>query len=171
MRLLHWFRDRPVVLLVVVVAGLGAWIVSDLTLSRQTPSSGPPPQFPPFSLAADQATMTLPDRSPVRVVSAVPRDKIPHLKPGMSRVAVEDLLGAPHPEQLGPIRVEQDGIATYQTVYTIDLDPLPQNTIKPRLLPPRPLGQTTTEPVLTLIFDASRPGHPLLRVKLPDTPL
>ena len=85
----------------------------------------------------------------------------------MSRVAVESFLGAPRPDQLGPIFV-QDGRATYQTTYPIDLDVGPPNTVRsahpPR--PPAPVG-LTADCVLTLEFDASQPGHPLLSVRYP----
>jgi hypothetical protein len=89
----------------------------------------------------------------------------------MSRVVVEDIIGAPHPDQLGPILVQEDGRATYQTTYPIDLDAVNPNTVKPirrfaRPLPPPP-GQPGTDPLLTLEFDASQPGHPLLRVQCP----
>jgi hypothetical protein len=164
MRLLRWFRDHPVALLVVAVAGLGAWIVSDMTRS-------PPPRVVSDVEELGRLTMIRTEPAPVRVSSAVPITKIPQLKPGMSRVTVENILGAPLPEQLGPILV-QDGRATYQTTYPVDLDPVPLNTIQParRPLPPPPppVSRTSTEVVITLEFDASRTGHPLLRVQYPD---
>jgi hypothetical protein len=163
MRLLRWLRDHPVALFVVVAAGLGAWIASDL-------NRPPPPRPLSGTEEVSQLTITAPELPALpRPGSVVPIDKIPQLKPGMSRVVVENILGAPRPEQLGPI-VVQDGRATYQTTYPIDLDPVPLNTVRPTRHPPRPPAPAnlTTDPVLTLEFDASQPGHPLLRVRYPD---
>jgi hypothetical protein len=164
MNLHRWLRDHPVALLVVAVAGFGVWVVSDLTR----------PPAPPTPATVDevrQMTVSLPvTPAPVRGSSAVPRDKIAILKPGMSRVVVEDIIGAPQPDQLGPILVQEDGRVTYQTTYPIDLDAVNLNTVKPirrRPLPLPPPGQPRIDPLLTLEFDASQPGHPLLRVQCP----
>lgn len=167
MRLLRWFRDHPIVLFAVVLAGLGAWIASDMT-------NGPKPVVPDGPAGVDlvgPVSLTLPYSPPAApTVTTVSLNKLPQLRPGMSRVAVENLIGAPLPEQLGPISV-LDGRATYLTTYPLDLEAETPNTVRPaRFHPPRPPAPENlprAELVLTLEFDASRPGHPLVRVQYP----
>lgn len=69
-----------------------------------------------------------------------------HLHPGMSRAEVEDVLGPPEPAALRPVG-EADGRATYLMVY--------------------PLVVGSPE-FVTLEFDATLAGHPLLTVRYSD---
>ena len=163
MPLPRWFRDHPVALFAVVAAAFGTWVAADLLRPPAQPPAPPPAE------EVGQLTVVGPEfLPPTRTVTVVPRTKLPQLRPGMSRVEVEDLLGTPLPEQLSPITV-QDGRVTYQTTYPVDLDPVPLNTVREFSHPPRPPApRTVPTTILTLEFDASRPGHPLLRYQYPD---
>jgi hypothetical protein len=95
--------------------------------------------------------------------------KLQKLKPGMTRTEVEVLVGVPAAEDIHPALV-LDGRVTYFTAYEADLaSPATVRPIRtPRPQPvdrlPRPQART----VVTLEFDATKPGHPLLGVHYPD---
>jgi hypothetical protein len=161
MRLLRWFRDNPIVLLVVALAGFGAWIVSDLT--------SPPARRPTVTGANELGHLTKPlPPPPTPDGRTVPRGTLAQLKPGMSRVEVDELLGTPQPDHLGPITV-QDGCPIYLVTYKVDLRPVavPRVSRVPVLAPPTPDSSPHTQ-TLTLEFDASRQGHPLRRIQFPE---
>jgi hypothetical protein len=87
------------------------------------------------------------------------------IKPGMTRAEVEELVGAPAPQDIHPVTVA-DGKVTYMTAYEADLGPAATiRPITPRAHAPKaPAGRT----VVTLEYDATKPGHPLLGIHYPD---
>jgi hypothetical protein len=118
----------------------------------------------------------LPVRGPVAIVAdgaeqaqhrAVSLAQIPKLRPGMPRAEVEGILGPPQPEHVQPVFVGE-GRLTYRTAYEL-LDPDPPATIRPipsRRTPADPKPAAT--PLVTLEFDATRAGHPLVEVRYLD---
>ena len=88
---------------------------------------------------------------------------IAKLKPGMTRAEVDGLVGIPAPEDISPVTVV-DGKMTYQTTYDADLGA--PSTIRPI----QSTGSGSAQKARTLItleFDATKPGHPLLSVTFP----
>ncbi len=85
------------------------------------------------------------------------------LKPGMTRAEVDGLVGIPAPEDISPVTVA-DGKVTYQTTYDADLG-VP-STIRP-LQSPKSGAAQKPRMLVTLEFDATKPGHPLLSVTFP----
>lgn len=160
MRLLNWFRDHPVALFVVAAAALGAWIAYDATRTPEPVASESEPRLvaigPGISIDAE----------------AIARDKLSHLKPGMTRVEVEGLLGGPLLDGISPIVIGEDGSATYQATYSVV--PMPRRLPMPPAAAPDKVAFPVPTParppagaVLTLEFDASVQGHPLRRVPEP----
>jgi hypothetical protein len=90
-------------------------------------------------------------------------DLLAKLKPGMTRAEVDSLVGIPAPQDVYPVTVA-DGKVTYQTAYDADLGAVP--SIRPVQPPTKrnPKGRT----LVTLEFDATKPGHPLLSVSYPQ---
>jgi hypothetical protein len=91
------------------------------------------------------------------------------LKPGMTRAAVEELVGVPSAQDTYPATVA-DGRVIYHTTYEADLEP--PATVRPIRIPrPQPMGrdpQPKERTLVTLEFDATKPGHPLLGIYYPD---
>ena len=127
MRLLCWLRDHPIVILGVILAGLGAWIASDLTYSPQKPAPG----VPTGVVQLAQMTMDMPDHKVnQRTAPAVPVDKIPKLKPGMSRADVvrvmkDDSAEIPGGVVANPYKVKsvEKGGASYEILYYVTQQP------------------------------------------------
>ena len=78
-------------------------------------------------------------------------------------------MGVPAAQDILPATVA-DGRVTYHTAYEADFAPVP--TVRPIKFPlPRPPAATRDpvgRTVVTLEYDASKPGHPLLGVHYPD---
>ena len=166
MRVLRRIRNHPVAVLCVAAAGLGAWVAADLLGLRDTPRNPPPLRAlpkPPVALLAEREAPAPP------AVAArglpVPVEVLPRLKPGMTRVEVEGLLGSP--DRVCPVSAD-DGRLTYRTAYELADPELPM-TIRPILIRPR-LAPRPGDPksLVALEYDASRPGHPLVEVFYPD---
>src|SRR5262245_30781829 len=124
MRVLDPIRKNPVAALCVVVAGVGGWIAAGLLgpAGAEAPRAfTPPPGGPPQAIAVADATLGpgefLPER--LGVTRPVPVGLIPKLKPGMTRVEVELVLGPPHSDLLPPVFVSDMGRVTYRTSYAL----------------------------------------------------
>ena len=93
---------------------------------------------------------------------------LPKLKPGMTRIEVEQLLGPPAADQLQPV-TQTNGSPTYCTAYELIDSEIPM-TIRP--IQPKtariPDRSAETKTHVTLEYDASKPGHPLIEVHYPD---
>lgn len=146
-------KDHPVLLLGLVVVGLVAWVALDAT-----PRPAPPPDDAGTAAPGEvaQAGPDGPIAPPVRgrypnEPGAVNALMVDLLFPGMTRREVEELLGAP---AAGRVAAADPDRLTYRTTYPILRDPTPDG-------PPPAL--------VALEFDASRPGHPLVRVHRAET--
>jgi hypothetical protein len=178
MRILRVIQEHPVTLLSVMVGGLIVWVGADLLTSgprRPQPRAQAPPTVVLDPAAIDPrvapgprptAAIAADTPEPVRHPS-VSAAQIPKLKPGMTRVEVEGILGPPPPEYVQPV-VVSEGRLSYRTAYEV-IDPDRPGTIRP--IPshrtpadPKPTGT----PLVTLEYDATRTGHPLVEVRYLD---
>jgi hypothetical protein len=124
----------------------------------------PPPPLDPrlLKLRIRSVQPVLPQSLPVSV------EMLPKLKPGMTRIEVEWLLGPPAPDQLQPV-IQTNGCPTYCTAYELIDSEIPM-TIRP--IQPKtarvPAQSVETKSHVTLEYDASKPGHPLIEIHYPD---
>ena len=168
MRLLRFTRRHPLALLGVIAIAFIGWIWWDAI-----PARGPAPQD------ANEMVGVAPHGPLRRVLPLVaPGDRVdvPHdpskglakLKPGMTRAEVEKLVGAPA-EHVYPATIS-DGRVTYHAAYEADLGP--PSTIRPIRAPQRhTIGRepdVAGRMLVTIEYDATKPGHPLLGVHFPD---
>jgi hypothetical protein len=170
MRLLRVVRRYPIAVLAVFALAFVVWVWRDAL-----PGAGLTADQTAADSLADPNWVAPPRRLPL------PPDAIPpvkpdaqalsQLKPGMKRAEVEKLVGAPGPNDVHPVLVA-DGKVIYHATYEADLGPAP--TVRPihpgrtsvREAPPQPPPGART--LVTLEYDATRPGHPLLEVYYPD---
>jgi hypothetical protein len=172
MRALRFLRNNPVVILCVAFLAFSTWIGIDLMckLSKPDLAATAIPNDAQYPLIGPPQAAALHSEAQV---STAPRNgllsarALPKLKLGMPRVEVEDLVGLPIASRVHPVTLDE-GQVTYRTMYEMDDLDLPQ-TIRPRSRPLR-LPKPTREPnaLIALVYDASRPGHPLLDVLYPD---
>jgi hypothetical protein len=173
MQLLRFLRQHPLAVLGALALAFVVWLWRDALEALRGPDDPRAPSvvhrpmvrhLPPPT-ADDGPASPRPD--PRGTAQGLSR-----LKPGMTRAEVEGLVGTPAPDHVYPATVA-DGVVTYSTSYEADLGPVP--TVRPirphsRALPvsspvgPKPSGPT----VVTLQFDATKPGHPLLGIFYPD---
>jgi len=163
MRLIRAVRNRPALLLAAAAVGFGAWVVWDAVTPRREEAALRPGGLGGVEGLNPVDLLGPPVPGP-RQVRNLPRpgvvtaDLIPRLQPGMSRTAVEDLIGPPPDDQLQPVQ-NVDGRLTYRASYPANLGPVM----------PLPPGTTAPGPMtIGLEFDATRPGHPLVKVHIPD---
>lgn len=168
MRLFRFTRQHPIALLGAVAIAFVGWVWWDALSAIRSPNptvqvTGPPRK--PMPTAPDEAieiiTPTHDSTDAVRVLAK--------LKPGMTRAEVEKLVGAPAPDLVSAATIT-DGRVTYHTAYEADLGP--PATVRP-IRPTRPLPAVrdpdpTGRTLITLEFDATKPGHPLLSIHYPD---
>lgn len=150
MRATSLLRDHPVILLGLAVAGLVVWVAAD----------APPPPPDPAATTAPGAWALTPGAGPDALApppgrqspdpGAVDLTLFDRLLPGMPRRDVEVLVGHPSPERVAAVGRER---LTYRTTYPVA---------------PPPPGDGPLAAVVALEYDASRPGHPLLRVHRPE---
>lgn len=183
MRLIRFVRNHPVALLGVFVAAFVLWLWSESrplrevahmpVLDNHNTAVYPPDggRFPPGD-GWPRRPLPPPPLNPPENAKPDPQGTaqvLSKLKPGMTRAEVEQLVGTPAPDDILPATVS-DGKVTYQTAYEADLGPLP--TVRPiepmrphaKAHRPAPKGRT----LVTLEFDATKPGHPLLGIHYPD---
>lgn len=175
MRFIRFTRRHPIALLAVIAVAFVAWVWWDALPREVDPTLAEAPWPAP-------PRRTLP--RPVAVADTVAEFSLPpetgpmlaKLKPGMSRAEVEKLVGAPAAHNVSPATVH-DGRVTYHTAYEADFGPAP--TVRPIHSGPRlptPAGPAAPAVAreqagrmrVTLEFDATKPGHPLVEVHYPD---
>jgi hypothetical protein len=161
MRILHSIRNNPVIVLGAMAAALFSWVVLDYLVSRnksETATPIPDKQVKKFDHQPPEPPM-LPFQ--IRPVLA---EMLPKVKPGMTRVEVERLIGPPKPDQIQAV-TESNGRLTYLTSYDLEEANLPR-TIRPIKTKTTNKPNNTVEPKThaTLEYDASKPGHPLIEV-------
>ena len=169
MRSLRFIRRHPIALLGVFALAFVVWLWRD-SLPVGQPDS---PELRDTQLIAIQAPP--PGEIPPSVAEkAKPSAQgtaqaLTKLKPGMTRAEVEELVGVPAPDNIRPVTVV-DGKVTYQTAYEADLGP--PATIRPITLlrsHPAPLTPAAKgRTLVTLEYDATKPGHPLLGIHYAD---
>lgn len=152
MRLLEPVRQYPVALLAVVALAFVSWVWWDALPAAAPQVPHMPPEMSRFDVSIAPSE------------SAAFATVLPKLKPGMTRAEVEHLAGAP--ENIHPATVTGDRV-TYHTAYEADFGAPP--TVRPiRPMPKPPADPSAPRAIVTLEFDATRPGHPLLNVHYPD---
>lgn len=176
MRLFKFLRRHPLAILGALALGFVAWLWRDAfdqqgwrdpEVANFVIVSGPPappqlPAPPPGPVDFGQPTEAL------RPNPRGTAQGLSKLKPGMTRAEVEVLVGAPAPDHIHPATVA-DGQVTYSTSYEADLGPAP--TVRP-IRTHRPVAVPESKSlklwVVTLQFDATKPGHPLVGIYYPD---
>ncbi|MDB5307410.1 MAG: hypothetical protein JWO38_1612 [Gemmataceae bacterium] len=161
----RWIQNHPLILLAVAVVGFGSWLIySTVSETGSNPhiktEDSPPHRALTRTLpmpTADGPGHTPPPLRP----GVVTAEMVHRLQPGMTRVDVEELIGPPPAAMVLPVSTV-DGRLTYRANYLANLGPIP--TPPPGAVPPAPVPRS----MISLEFDASRPGHPLLKVHLPD---
>ncbi len=166
MRALRTLRDNPLVILGIGVAAFLAWVVSD-----STPSVAPPQVTAPRVLpqsATIEADMMLPTPPRPAGPSVVTAEHMPRLKEGMSRTEVEAIIGPPPANMVSPVS-ENEGRMTYKAAYLANLDPGPAPVRGPipvsRMAPP-PTPPSVPKSLIAVEYDATKPGHPLVKVQV-----
>jgi hypothetical protein len=166
MQLLRSVGRHPLALLGVLGIAFLGWICWDLFPAG--------PINPKLPAGAEHAANPLLAPMQNGVTDTVVPDPLPpgappelsKLKPGMPRSEVEELLGTPSAEAVSPASVA-GGRVTYIVSYEADRGPMP--TIRPIGAPahagsrPEPNGRM----LVLLVFDATKPGHPLVGVRIP----
>lgn len=166
MRHVRFLRRNPLLVLAALAVAFAGWVCWD---ALGPPAGDPVPAsealrpsraLPAFTAAAMVDGEPVPPKEPRESAAQA----IPKLKPGMSRAEVEGLVGAPVPGNISPATAA-DGRIVYHTQYQADLSP--PATVRPigraRALPP-----PAPPALVTLEFDATKPGHPLVGVYYPD---
>jgi hypothetical protein len=179
MKLLLPIRENPVLILCGALVALIAWMAVDLLkappvkkpvaepqalVDEYQPRPKPPTIAPP---PGGIQPVALPDPPGNRMVSSL---VLPHVKPGMKRVEVENYLGPPTADRIQPVR-DDNGRLTYSTAYELgDIDPpMTIRPIQPRRTLPRSAPQIGSPgSIIAFVFDASQPGHPLVAILYPD---
>jgi hypothetical protein len=165
MRLIRFVRRHPITVLGLFATAFIVWLWRDSlpTIQPSDPEvrvEGRPRRQLPLSPPIDENAK--PDRRDTAEI-------LSKLKPGMTRAEVEGLVGVPAPQDIHPVTVA-DGKVTYRTAYEADFGPAP--TVRPIHTPrPQPVGRDPLpkgRTLVTLEFDATKPGHPLLSVHFPD---
>jgi hypothetical protein len=177
MRPFRLLSKHPLVLLAVVAVAFVGWIWRDALPQRDPAASGGPsvrravPQ--PFDDSLTVADVLVADVNELRLPPDAAHN-ISKLRTGMTRAEVEKLVGAPAPDRVSAA-VVSDGRVTYHAIYEADLGP--PATVRPiaetrrvtnkRFLPV-PLSPAADRTLVTLEFDATKPGHPLLGIHYSD---
>jgi hypothetical protein len=173
--MLRFIRDNPVAVLGAGFLALVIWVAADLATAPgpklQTSESLAPAGELPLPGAPTDVVVTdgrQNERRTLSVRTTVPTEVLPHVKPGMNRHEVEGFLGRPDPDQIQPI-TSTNGRMTYSMAYEFD-DLGPLMTIRP--IQPRPRMHVEPSPggrlTIAFVFDAARPGHPLIDIIYPD---
>jgi hypothetical protein len=171
MRVLQCIRNNPIVVLSVMFAALICWIALESLRvpKKDTKIAAPIPieQLPNKQLKTFVRRLPEPPKFP-NAMHTVSVEMLPKVKPGMSRVEVEELLGPPSPDQIQAV-TESNGRLTYCTAYELEETRVPM-TIRPiRQKSSRDsnkLEESKTH--VTLEYDASKPGHPLIELHYTD---
>jgi hypothetical protein len=160
MRFLELVRRYPVALLAVVALAFVSWVWWDAL----------PGDSQPALQHADSKHLTSAEGLAVALddtflpPAGAPLVKVlPMLKPGMTRAEVERLVGAPTGD-IYPATVAGDRV-TYHIEYGSDFDAEfgAARTVRPIRPMPKPAGGS-----VTLEYDATRPGHPLVAIHYTD---
>lgn len=170
MRPLRFVCRNPLLVLGAFTTTFVVWVWQDSIVD-------PVPAVSPHELALQTAQLqrplpafaTIPDVGGIdelRKVAHGNTHAFPKLKPGMPRSEVEGLIGAPAAGSTSPAVITDGGRVTYHTQYEADLGPVA--TVRPIERAKRSEPRREAVAIVTLEFDATRPGHPLLMIYYPD---
>jgi hypothetical protein len=175
MRVVRFIRRHPIALLGLFAIAFIVWLWRDsLPVAQPVLEPGdsrlPSVQGPILRRALPLPPGATPDPAKLHVpLGKGTVQALAKLKPGMTRAEVEQLVGTPAPEDILPATVS-GGKVTYFTAYDADLGPL--STVRPitphRSHPKEPPPGPKERTLVTLEFDATKPGHPLLGIHYPD---
>lgn len=163
MKALQFIRNHPIILGSVLAAAFATWIAFDSSSEPQTFTplpTGLPQQSSvtgPRILPEDPTGIAQRTRDPLRP-GVVTAELIMRLHPGMPRVDVEELIGLPPAGLVQPV-ASIDGKLTYRASYLANLDSMRES---------QPGAAPVPRSIIAIEFDASRPGHPLVKVHIPD---
>lgn len=163
MRPLRFLRRNPLLVLAAFAAAFAFWVWQDSTTDPPVVETTAPLRAVPQMMTAALIDGEVFNPVPQSTAHALPR-----LRPGMTRTEVEGLVGPAAADDISPA-VVAGGRVTYHMAYEADLGP--PSTVRP-VKPPRARATLTAEPanrtLVTLEFDATKPGHPLVGVHYPD---
>lgn len=164
MKALQFVRNHPIVLGSVLAGLFACWVAFEDTGAPQnfTPLPTGLPQQSSVSgprVLPEDPTGTSRSRDPFRP-GVVTAELITRLHPGMTRVDVEELIGLPPAGLVQPVS-SADGKLTYRASYLANLDSLRESQ-------PQNPGNPVPRSIIAIEFDASRPGHPLVKIHIPD---
>lgn len=161
MSIFRTLQQNPTTLLSLAVLAMIAWVSVDLA---RPPKSGVKKAdgLDDVVLAAPILGIQSPPIPAGESNAGVLAASLQKLRPGMTRLEVERLLGIPAGDRVEPV-TSSDGRLTYRTAYELaESSPM---TIRPIRPLPRVIGaQEHSAPLVALEFDASRPGHPLVDI-------
>lgn len=152
-------RNHPLILGGVLVAGFATWLAIDSLPSQPGPVK---PFTGQLTTVGTISTQGLPDDPGLMAhrPGVVTTAQIARLHPGMPRVDVEELIGLPPAGLVQPVAAAE-GKLTYRASYLANLDSMQESQ-------PGSGNPVIPRSIIAIEFDASRPGHPLVKVHLPD---
>ncbi|AMV30451.1 hypothetical protein VT84_39020 [Gemmata sp. SH-PL17] len=162
MRPLQFLKRHPITALGALVLVFVVWIGLDLRKPNSEST-----EAAPFPVGTAFLTKRFPAPPEFEYAKPSPQGTaqvLPKLKPGMTRIEVEGLVGAPVSSDVHPAMVA-GGRITYHTAYEADLEPL--STVRP-IRHTKVIGPAPPRTLITLEFDATKPGHPLVEIHYPD---
>lgn len=162
MRILDPIRNNPVAALCVVAAGVAGWLGSSLLRPDPQPVARYADTLAPPPASSVSVSVAFDELATEEQHQRIAPDVLPRLRPGMTRVEIEGLLGPPAPTSLQPVAVDGRR-TTYQTAYEL-AEPDPPHTVRPLPRPPVRRDPADPKAVVALEYDASKPGHPLVGV-------
>ena len=168
MRLLRFVCRHPIALLGVFAAAFVVWLWRDTLPVEPQVMVVDGTHRPALQRRPIPGPPSFEDAGPAKPTPQDTAQVLSKLKPGMTRAEVEELVGLPAAGDIHPATVA-DGKVTYHTSYEADLGPAP--TVRPARIPrPRVQPGEANPPrtLVTLEYDASKPGHPLLGIHYPD---
>lgn len=160
MPVLNAVRNHPLRLVLSLLLAFGAWVAYDASSGPRCsnePLDAPPVDTPrvaelPIPQMNDHSNSAQARDNPHSVVVTA---DLRHLQPGMPRIEIEKLIGPPHEGLVYPVAMV-DGKFIYRASYSANLGSS------------SPASAPVARTVISLEFDAGRPGHPLLAIQLPS---
>ncbi|HEY2910935.1 MAG TPA: hypothetical protein VGI99_11855 [Gemmataceae bacterium] len=154
MKPLQFLRNHAVAIVAIIALGFAGWLAYD---SCQTPEPFDAGKMTPFQSAKVLPPPPMPPGQREPRPGIVTADLLPRLQPGMARVEVEELIGAPPAKLVYPV-ANVEGRFIYRASYLANLDPMIEGGLR------GPIPRST----ISLDYDAGRVGHPLVKVHVAD---
>lgn len=145
---------HPVGVLGVFVFAFVVWLWQDAVYEPEPEPLGS--ELRVVSTRFQIAPVLIPADNRIKLTPREIAQVVPKLKTGMTRAEVEGLVGEPAPGAIQPQIIGGDH-TSYAMSYEADLTP-----------PDSPMAngepQSKSRTLVTLVFDATKPGHPLLGI-------